>query len=251
MHCGLSQRWVGALSGLAGRGPGRRGGGALRRRAHTLRLARPCPAVHLPSRSGQARGSGRGGRLWPVSSQWGDSGVQGGGPSGDPLLRDVLISRGVPDSGNSKGDLREGGKPLPFPQHQAPSQLQTPPHTHYEEGALFPAILCCGGIPPRRGEGEDLRSSYATISGGEGRGRDWPHCPFLLPSPAPLLPLLPSFFSLPVCGGIPRPRRQSDGNPLPASLLCFRTEALLSSLSFFPPPPPSPLIGEGPSPRES
>lgn len=65
-----------------------------------------------------------------------------------PLLRGGHVSRGVPDSGNSKGELREGGKPLASPQHQAPSQLQTPPHTHYEERALFPAILYCGDIPP-------------------------------------------------------------------------------------------------------
>lgn len=115
LHCGLSQHWVGTLSGLAGRGPGRRGGGALRRRAHTLRLARPCPAVHLPSRSGQARGSGRGGRLWPVSSQWGDSGFQGGGPSGDPLLRGGHINWGVPDWGIQRGSCGREGNPFHCP----------------------------------------------------------------------------------------------------------------------------------------
>lgn len=71
-----SSGWWGGAQG--------RGGGALRRRAHTLWLSRPCPALHLPSSSGQ-RGApaAAAGGLQTVSRQCGGVfGGPGGGPGG-------------------------------------------------------------------------------------------------------------------------------------------------------------------------
>lgn len=65
-------------------------------------------------------------------------GVPGGGPHRAPLFCEGHIcGRGVPNSGNSKGELREGEKPLPYPPTPSPESAPNP-HTPVRRGLLLP-----------------------------------------------------------------------------------------------------------------
>lgn len=135
----------------AGRGPGRRGGGRLCGGARTpSRLTRPCPAVHLSSRSGKAQGL-RLRRPTPAGEwQWGAR--RGAfGPGGGPLLFGGRIGQSLPDSGNSKESCGRRGASLlqPPPSNTDPgSQLLTPPPCPVRRVFLLPGLGMRRHPPP-------------------------------------------------------------------------------------------------------
>lgn len=176
----------------------------------------------------------------------GGGGLQGGGPSGSPFPWWAFRPGFAPTPGIQRGEMQEGGKPLPSPPHNSKPgvtpDVPSPPPPAYpcEEGASAPGFwnedFGMRGCPPTEVKVETRGPSGAYGRGVSSGGGEL-HCsiasfPFLIPSV--LAPLTE-------CGGdSPMAHCRVEGNPphLPAYLLCLRAPPLLSSLSSTPPPPP-------------